>query len=372
MGVSEERVLAIADSFQAAGLAGEGWHVALKALAEATGSQTGELIGIGSDAAVPLNIMTNMDPDFYPAFEARGGGNPQINPYVRAGMAAPVLKVLADEEFMSAEDYRRNPWYREFLEPWGIPHICLTALEHEGDMLIGLAVGRSRRAGHITPEQRSVFAAIAPHVRAAVRTQMALEHQSCKLLRGAFEGLGMAAYVCDRRGRVQVMTPAGEALVCGRGLLDLRLGCLSARAHDDTRRLADAIRAAADGTVRPGRPLASTLVLRQTGVAEPVILDIVRLSDVAHELCFNPRVLIVARRPREARPEHAVAMMRQAYGFTQAEAEVALQIVAGRSPEDIACGRRVSVGTIRMQLKAAMSKLGVRRQAELVSRLAQL
>lgn len=372
MGVSEERVLAIADAFQAAGLAGEGWHVALEALAEATGSQVGELIGVGSNATVPFNIMTNMDPGFHPVFVAGGGGNPQINPYVGAGTSAPVLKVLADGDFMGAEDYKRNAWYREFLEPWGIPHICLTTLAREDNMLIGLAVGRSRRAGHITPEQRSVFATIAPHVRAAVRTQMALEHQSCKLLRGTFEGLGMAAYICDRHGRVRVMTPAAEALVCGHGLLNLRLGCLGAQAFDHARCLADAIRAAADGVVQPGRPLVSMLVLRSSHVAEPLVLDIIRLPNVAHELCFDPRVLIIVRQPREARPERTVAMMRQAYGFTQAEAEVALQIVAGRTPENIACGRGVSVGTIRMQLKAAMGKLDVRRQAELVGRLAQL
>ena len=72
MGISDERVQAIAEGFQGAGLVGKGWYAALDALAQATGSQSGELIGVGSDAAVPFNIMTNVDADFKDEFVASG------------------------------------------------------------------------------------------------------------------------------------------------------------------------------------------------------------------------------------------------------------------------------------------------------------
>jgi len=44
-------------------------------------------------------------------------------------------------------------------------------------MLIGLTVNRSRKEGEATEEVRRIIAAVAPHVRAAVRTQMALDGQ---------------------------------------------------------------------------------------------------------------------------------------------------------------------------------------------------
>ncbi|GAA4332059.1 hypothetical protein GCM10023144_21590 [Pigmentiphaga soli] len=372
MEVSEDGVISIADAFQAAGLEGAGWHAALEQLAQATGSNTGELIGIGSDAAVPFNIMTNMDPGFHPAFVAGGGGDPRVNPYVAAGMSAPVLKVLADPDFMSADDYKRNPWYREFLTPWNVPHICLTTLERQEDMLIGLAVVRSRRNGHITASQRAVFTAIAPHVRAAVRTQIALNNQGARLLNAAFEGLEMIAFVCDRHGRVQAMTPAAEELVGEAKALSLRLGHLHAHSGRIDRALANAIDFAASGPAAPGKPRASTLVAPGTGPGGALVLDVVRLPDMAHDLMFNPRVLIAVRQVGATNRARVAMVARQAFGLTEAEADVAMRIAAGEAPDAIAAARGATVGTVRAQRKAVMAKLGVRRQAELVGRLAGL
>lgn len=53
-------------------------------------------------------------------------------------------------------------------------------------------------------------------------------------------------------------------------------------------------------------------------------------------------------------------------GLTHAEAEIALSLVYGLTPREIASKRRVSIHTIRNQLKSAMSKTGSRRQSDLV------
>ena len=368
----EGRILALADAFQTAALEGRGWYEALESLAEATGSQTGELIGLGSDAAVPFNVMTNIDPGFMVAFAADGGGDPRINPYVRAGVAAPVLQVLADPDFMSAEDYRRDAWYHDFLLPWDVPHICLTTLERRDGTVIGLAVGRSHANGPISADQRAVFAKLAPHVRVAVRTQMALENQGAKLLSRAFEGLSMVAFVCDGRGRVQAMTPAAEDLVGANGPLRLRQGRLEAAGKDDAAALSKAIDAASLGITLPGSPVASTLVLRGKTPPGALVLEVVRLPGLAHEFTFTPRVLVVGRTQQATRTQRMQTLAQAVYGLTAAEAEVAVRIAAGQSLDEIAAVRTVAVGTIRAQLKTAMSKCGVRRQAELVSRLAQL
>lgn len=368
----EGRILALADAFQTAALEGQGWYESLEGLAKATGSQTGELIGLGSDAAVPFNLMTNIDPGFMVAFAADGGGDPDINPFVRAGIAAPVLQVLADPDFMSAEDYRRNAWYHDFLLPWDVPHICLTTLERSDSTLIGLAVGRSRANGPISDEQRAVFAALAPHVRVAVRTQMALENQGARLLSRAFEGLSMIAFVCDGRGRVQAMTPAAESFVGSNGPLQLRQRRLEAAAKDDAAALSRAIDAAALGITLPGSPTATTIVLRGRTTPRALVLEVVRLPALAHEFTFTPRVLVVGRTQQANRTQRMQTLAQAVFGLTSAEAEVAVRIAAGQSPEEIAAVRTVAVGTIRAQLKTAMSKCGVRRQAELVSHLAQL
>ena len=88
---------------------------------------------------------------------------------------------------MTPEEHATHPHYNEFARPWDIPYICLATLESRKELLIGLAVVRSEREGHITSEQREVFASLAPHVRAAVRMQVALEGNGAVLLKGGLD-----------------------------------------------------------------------------------------------------------------------------------------------------------------------------------------
>lgn len=60
------------------------------------------------------------------------------------------------------------------------------------------------------------------------------------------------------------------------------------------------------------------------------------------------------------------------FGFTQAEAEVALFLGEGVSTREIAEHRGVSIHTVRSQVKAAMAKLHTRRQTELVLEIHKL
>jgi DNA-binding CsgD family transcriptional regulator len=369
---NEQHWLSLADAFHSAAIDGEGWYAALEGLAEATGSQIGELIGVGSKATVPFNIMTNIDPAFQREFVAAGGGDPTINPRVGAGMKSPTLKVMADYDFITPEDYKRNPHYQEFARPWDIPFICLATLEKLDDGLIGLAVCRSKKDGYITPEQRAAFTSLAPHVRAAVRTQMTLENQGAALLTGAMEGLSLPAFVCDRAGRVKACTPAAEALVWeGRGL-QLRQGQLQAGSPGTNKELQDAIDAAALGLVRPGAPLVrSVIICALHPQTAPIILEVIALPTRSLEFTFAPRVLIVIR-GRNGSERRKTAILQRAFGLTAAEAEVAALVATGRSAEEIAAQRGVAVGTVRIQIKAAMAKTGVGRQAELAARIGQL
>ncbi|HEV7369392.1 helix-turn-helix transcriptional regulator [Arenibaculum sp.] len=67
-----------------------------------------------------------------------------------------------------------------------------------------------------------------------------------------------------------------------------------------------------------------------------------------------------------------VSMLRQAFGFTVAEARVAVRLVSGATPEEIARAGNVSVGTVRNQIKAIFKKVSVSRQSDLVRIMANL
>jgi len=57
------------------------------------------------------------------------------------------------------------------------------------------------------------------------------------------------------------------------------------------------------------------------------------------------------------------------HGLTAAECAVILAVADGIPPERVAAHRGVSIHTVRNQIKAGMSKLGIYRQSDLVRRI---
>jgi DNA-binding CsgD family transcriptional regulator len=64
-------------------------------------------------------------------------------------------------------------------------------------------------------------------------------------------------------------------------------------------------------------------------------------------------------------PSHT--FLREAFGFTPAEAALALDLADGLAAADCATLRGVSVHTVRSQLRSLFGKTGTSRQAELVT-----
>lgn len=368
---NDEQWLAVADRFAGAAL-GDDWAAALNALADATGAERGELIGVGADRTLPFNWITRIDLDAVNReFAAVDGGDPAKNPRVAHGLRAPLVEAWHDVACSTDEELRRNFVYADFCRRWDIPYGSQATLLRNDGMLIGLATLRTERQGRPAAADRHAFESLAPHVRAAVRTQMALEGQGAALVGGALEAMGVAAFVCDGAGRVQALTPAAEAAV-RRGVLRLRGRRLGAVREDEGRQLEAAVQRAVRGLGPQGQPLFDTVVLRDPAFAGGVeVVDVIGLPARPFAFGFQPRALAVVRGVRREAGQ-LVHVLRLAFGLTPAEAEIALRLGDGESREEIAEARGASIETVRSQVKSLFAKLGVRRAGELAAKLNRL
>lgn len=366
---SDEDWLNLADEFYKAGVMTNGWHRALEGLAAATGSRSAELICISADGTAPTHAVTNLDPEALQQFDQTRGGLPQVNPRVRAGFSAKLLDPVTESDFITPEEHRRHPHYCEFAIPWDLPYICLTTLQREPGMTIGMSVLRSQREGHINAEQKRIFTTLAPHVRAAVRMQQMLGANAAALVAGTLDALSIAAFVCDVHGRVQRMTQAAEKLVSDGGPLRLRKGWLGCPQDNGDRALTVAIEQATRGAERPGNPLARSIVIDSND--GPLILNVLPLPKAAIEFSLHPRVVVLVRSSNSNDTRRA-EILTGVYGLTPAETQIALLLTQGKAAEVIACERRVSVGTVRAQIKSLLAKFGVSKQIELVARVSNL
>jgi DNA-binding CsgD family transcriptional regulator len=367
----DEHWLQLTDAFHAAAIDPDRWYGALSAFAGATGSQHGQLVCMGEDASMTFNLLTDVDPGLPDAFLAAGGADPNINPRRRAGISRPPLTVIAESDFITPDACKRDAHYQEFAIPWDVPYICLTTLERRAGLLVGLAVVRSKRQGHIDDLGRRVFSSIAPHVGAAVRTNLLLADQWSALACDAFEMLSIPAFVCDRAGRVRRLSPSAETLVAGNRGLELKLGKLNAVRAAESAALATAIEAAGKER-RVGAAANHVVIVHGPEGVQPLVLDVIPLPSRTLVPTFDARVLVLARGMGANGDRRRSALLQSVYGMTAAETEIALQLAQGKLPEAIAKQRNVSIGTVRAQIKALLAKAGVSRQVELVARLNQL
>jgi hypothetical protein len=140
---SDEQWLSIIDTFHSAAIGAESWETALQSFADATGSRSAQLAGFDSGTALAFNIMTNVDP----ALSNAVAGTVSINPRVKPVSEAPVLKVIAEADFMAPEEWRRNPFYQEIAVRWDCPFIAMTNLERQMNTLLSwLRFDHSARA----------------------------------------------------------------------------------------------------------------------------------------------------------------------------------------------------------------------------------
>jgi DNA-binding CsgD family transcriptional regulator len=128
----------------------------------------------------------------------------------------------------------------------------------------------------------------------------------------------------------------------------------------------------ARATSRPplGAPPASGTVLLRAADGRVRAADVAPLSVHRHALRMGALVMVALRESR-LRPG-AAELLRRAYGLSAAEAAVALALVSGDSPADIADARGVSRETVRNQIKSLFVKMDVDSQIHLIRTAARL
>ena len=126
------------------------------------------------DIANLFNVITNIDPAITQVLTDTAAQNPRVP----VANSVPVLRTVADGDFLSPDQHRHHPFYREVCSPWDVPYICLTAVDRTDDMSVIWAASRARENGQSTSEQRSIFTHLAHHVQSAVRLHMAIERNN--------------------------------------------------------------------------------------------------------------------------------------------------------------------------------------------------
>lgn len=337
-------------------------------LASHTGSAHGQILGLGGPATYVFNQITGAIDESFDVCAAIGGYSEKVNFRIAAAIGAAEMTVLDDRHYRQAMPGLADERYIQFCDEVDIPFGCQTALMTGSESLVGLALLRNRRDGAVTPEQRAIFAGVAPHVRAAVVTQMSLRNEGHTLLAGGFDAVAAKALVCDGYGRIRAVTAGADELLSRGGRLALRDGLLESRIGIETRRIHAALAQALGSDAVASDDI---LLPAIAGMSEEIRLSVRPIPRMSWDFGHMPRAVITLH-AREPVPAEALARIAARFGLTPSEAEVAAALASGMSRARIAQSRNVSVDTVKSQLKSVFSKMYINREAELVGMLRQM
>ena len=215
---------------------------------------------------------------------------------------------------------------------------CQSAFDDEAVRAVNDALGHLRR-----------MVSIRGKLRAAGRASAALDVTA------------HAVFTLGQQGRLLHCNAAAEAMLKGDDGLMIRADRLAARTTGDQTMLQAAIARATKGEVAGE----SLLVHRTEGPPYEVTVASVNRADLG-------RHVVVLVTDRAARDPSLESRVRNLYGLTQAEAEVAIRLTEGASVERLSVERSVAIGTVRTQIKSIATKMGCSRQSELVTNISNL
>ncbi len=361
MHVDEGKLASVIDRFYEAAAQPELWRTVLQEYAEALGGVAAIILTAPEAKMEPIHSEV-----FDEAVEAgaRQGWFP-LNPRIARGqrVVRGSLDILTEERLFTPEEIKKSPWYVDFLHKHGFGWFIGMYLVPAGQASLMLSVERGTKRGPFLQREVDVLAKAAPHIQRAGQIAARVSAARAGGLLEAFDLLDCGGVLIDLTGRI-IRTNEQADRQFGKGLF-VSHGHMIASDPQANARLQRLI-----GSVLPCRPTCDTpiggaVVIPRMGES-PLVVHAAPLTGSTRDLFQRTTAVLMIVDPGQ-HPQPSVALLRQAFGLSPAEARLAAEIGTGRDLKEIAISHGVSEGTVRAQLKAIFTKTDTHRQADLVS-----
>lgn len=305
----------------------------------------------------------------------------RINPWTAMNLRSPLMTLIWTENspVTAAARIRETEFYHDFLRPLGeCDSGTAIKLAHDRSRFAQISLHYDSRIAEAAHERAApLLAALAPTLAHSIRSlQLRQMTEEKARLRGFIDTLVDPALVLDMRGSVKAVNATMERLLEHTKVIRIMVGDIlhiddpTAAAFVDSMR--QVLAEDGDGLYLSQR----TEPLLRTS-AGTFVLTALRLSTNVSgawgigEAWARAPALLLSLRPAMTEASQQIMLIRQTFGLTGAEAELAVLLAAGLPLARAAERRGVTYETARWQLKAIFAKMKVNRQSELVSILVQ-
>lgn len=338
------------------------WGDVLQEVAETVGAR-GALLFKPSSTASETQGFWSPSIDDLVDWSLRDGKdlhNPRPARAFRVGLG----RAVTESDLFSEEELARDPFNREMIGRLGYRWEAGGVIAKiDGAPLLFTTQRRADQERFGRPELEALEA-LFPHFARAAQFSVRLAMARAEGALFAFDQMACGGILLGSKGRVLKVNACAQRTM-GKGI-DIAGGRVVAANPASNAALQGIIQAALSSEVRLNRGRTRPMVVIERHERGPLIAYAIPLKGGIRDV-FNPGKAVLVLEEPEARRQVAGTALAETFGLTPAEVRVAVALAEGKDLAAIAEEHRVSIGTIRSQLKSLMAKTDTHRQAELVT-----
>ena len=352
------------------------WQNVLQDIAAKTGGDQGALILQNQFSGLGDAVLANIDPnainEFFGYFATR---NPMQLNNLKAFERSdpPEISVFTDQEVMTRGDLARTEYYNDFMLRYGMESTLMIGLAFNGTDGTSIAITRPPSREDFGQEEIELGRALQRHLVRALKIGEKLN--SAQLVGNALGDVlqksGHGVFLTDASGRIRYSNDAAREIVAKNDGLADRESLLKATGRAQTKKLEAIIASAAhaDPSLRGGGSLLLPRLTRQYPLSVIVMPVTAQMGAPFHA---GPLALVCVTDPERGSDVPQQQQISELFGFTPAEARVAMELLAASEPKAIAERLSLSINTVRVHMASIFRKTHTSRQAELVRLLMQM
>jgi DNA-binding CsgD family transcriptional regulator len=347
------------------------WPLVTERLADLTGAEVCQISMFDIAAQTLANIDTRLPPE-----AVRNYADYWVyhNPLIKPGLRQPVGRLISMYTLVPRDELVRTTIYNEFFAPMRLEEKLGASLINDSSHWAAFGIWRSAHKSAFDRSVEELLQMVVPHLQRALRCNLQLSKLATmrKASEEVLDRLQQPSLVVDALCRVLFANQAAEEILADRHSVRRdREGVLRAAKHAETVALHQLVAATAahkhDDVKCDSRRLR---LMRGEGRPTLNVLVAPLPKQESWLVSRQPAAVLFFFDP-ERFCDPTAETLRQEFGFTVAEATVALEILNGRGLKFAAQRLGVSPTTIRTHLTALFHKTATTRQAELVRVLLQ-
>lgn len=362
--MTPQQLLTVERALLAGVLSEDAWNLALMQLADLVGASYlavmthNNLTGL-LHVTEPVKLSQRAVADYENEFQAL---NPVNSMETLPGDGETYLDWVA----LGHGFIKRSPFYQDFLRPHGLGHIMAHSVGALGPQNSFLSF--HRQTGETAFDAEAVAAIAAVHgtlnLTLALRRQLRGLKQTQAWQRAALDALSFPIMVVNESGCVQQSNHAADTWLSQPACPLSSMGT-----GPDRQALLNIVRQAQGRSGEPPRVASVRLSFGAHQAGTTCVAIPLNEDGDTPVLRYGAALLMIW----PARPhEPAQILLRQVFGLTLAEAQVAGLVAQGHTPREISVLRSVGESTVRSHIKAIFRKMHVHRQHDLTRLLTEL